>query len=40
MTVSYTGMSISTLFYLIVGIFGFGLYGNQTDPNFLKMVSI
>jgi len=40
MTVSYTGMSISTIFYLIVGIFGFGLYGNETDPNFLKKASI
>lgn len=37
MKASFAGMFISTLFYLIVGIFGYGIFGSEMESNFLKM---
>lgn len=40
MKCSYSGMLIATVFYVFVGIMGFGIYGNDTESNFLKMVTV
>lgn len=40
MIVSYTGMSIATVSYLIVGTFGYGIYGNNITSNFLEKATM